>query len=91
MQLLITNTLDACEYKQTSGGKRYTIRVGSINNLKHKNMKMYNNNFSDLQKLENEKKVLVAKSNAECFYKTCIMADVHPKFELSGNKILFSI
>ena len=29
------NTLDACEYKQTSGCKRYTICVGSINNLKH--------------------------------------------------------
>jgi hypothetical protein len=54
-------------------------------------MKMYNNNFSDLDKLEKNKKVLVSKSNAECFYKTCIMADVHPKFELSNNKILFSI
>ena len=54
-------------------------------------MKVYNNNFSDLQKLENEKRVLVAKSNAECFYKTCIMAGVRPKFELSNNKVLFSI
>ena len=43
-------------------------------------MKMYNNNFSDLQKLENEKRVLVAKSNAECFYETCIMAGVRPNF-----------
>lgn len=54
-------------------------------------MKVYRNNFSDLQKLENEKKVLVAKSNAECFYMTCIMADIKPKFELSNNKVLFSI
>ena len=54
-------------------------------------MKVYNNNFSDLEILENEKKVLVSKSNAECFYKTCILADVHPKFELSNGKILFSI
>ena len=54
-------------------------------------MKVYRNNFSDLQKLENEKKVLVAKSNAECFYMTCIMADIRPKFELSNNKVLFSI
>lgn len=54
-------------------------------------MKVYNNNFSDLQKLEHEKKVMVAKSNAECFYTTCILANIRPKFELSNNKILFSI
>ena len=54
-------------------------------------MKVYNNNFSDLERLENEKRVLVAKSNAECFYKTCILADVHPKFKLSNGKVLFSI
>ena len=54
-------------------------------------MKVYNNNFSDLQKLENEKRVLVAKSNAECFYKTCILADVHPEFELANGKVLFRI
>ena len=54
-------------------------------------MKVYNNNFYDLQKLEQEKKVIVAKSNAECFYKTCILANIRPKFELSNNKILFSI
>ena len=54
-------------------------------------MKVYNNNFSDLQKLENDKRVLVAKSNAECFYKTCIMSGVRPKFELSNGKVLFTI
>ena len=54
-------------------------------------MKVYNNNFADLDKLEKDKRVLVAKSNAECFYKTCIMSGVRPKFELSNNKILFSI
>ena len=54
-------------------------------------MKVYNNNFADLDKLENDKRVLVAKSNAECFYKTCILADVHPKFELSNNKVLFTL
>ena len=54
-------------------------------------MKMYNNNFADLDKLEKDKRVLVAKSNAECFYMTCIMFNIRPKFELSNNKILFSI
>ena len=54
-------------------------------------MKVYSNNFSDLQKLENEKKVLVAKSNAECFLLTCKLASVKVKFELSNNKILFSL
>ena len=54
-------------------------------------MKVYNNNFSDLDKLEKDKRVLVAKSNAECFYTTCIMAGVRPKFELSNNKVLFTL
>ena len=54
-------------------------------------MKVYNNKFFDLDKLEKDKRVLVAKSNAECFYKTCILADVHPKFELSNGKVLFTI
>ena len=54
-------------------------------------MKMYNNNFSDLDKLEKDKRVLVAKSNAECFYKTCILAGVRARFELSNGKVLFTI
>jgi hypothetical protein len=54
-------------------------------------MKVYSNNFADLNTLQKNGSVLVSKSNAGCFYKTCIMADVHPKFELSNNKVLFSI
>ena len=53
-------------------------------------MKKYNNNFADLNTLQNNGSVLVSKSNAECFYKTCMLAGVHPKFELSNNKVLFS-
>lgn len=54
-------------------------------------MKVYSNNFADLNKLQNNGSVLVAKSNAECFLLTCKLADVQVKFELSDNKILFTL
>ena len=54
-------------------------------------MKMYNNNFADLDKLQGNGFVLVAKSNAECFLLTCKLASIKVKFELSDNKILFSL
>ena len=54
-------------------------------------MKVYSNNFADLDKLQNNGSVLVAKSNAECFLLTCKLADVQVKFELSDNKILFTL
>ena len=54
-------------------------------------MKMYNNNFVDLDKLQNNGSVLVAKSNAECFLLTCKLASIQVKFELSNNKILFTL
>ena len=54
-------------------------------------MKMYNNKFADLDKLQNNGLVLVAKSNAECFLLTCKLASIKVKFELSNNKILFSL
>ena len=53
-------------------------------------MKVYSNNFADLNTLQNNGSVLVSKSNAECFYKTCMMAGIRPKFELYNNKVLFS-
>ena len=58
--------------------------------LIHTNMKVYSNNFADLNTLQKNGSVLVSKSNAECFYKTCMMAGIRPKFELSNNKVLFS-
>ena len=54
-------------------------------------MKVYSNNFADLDKLQNNGSVLVAKSNAECFLLTCKLADLQVKFELSDNKILFTL
>ena len=54
-------------------------------------MKMYNNKFADLDKLQNNGFVLVEKSNAECFLLTCKLAGIKVKFELSNNKILFSL
>ena len=62
-----------------------------INNLKTKIMKAYPNNFADLDKLEQNGNVLVAKSNAECFLLTCKLAGINVKFELSDNKILFTL
>ena len=54
-------------------------------------MKVYSNNFADLDKLQKNGSVLVAKSNAECFLLTCKLAGIQVKFELSDHKILFSI
>ena len=54
-------------------------------------MKVYSNNFADLDKLQKNGSVLVAKSNAKCFLLTCKLADVQVKFELSDNKILFTL
>jgi len=53
-------------------------------------MRVYPNNFIDLAKLKANGSVLVAKSNAEHFLLTCIMAKVDVKFELENNKIKFS-
>ena len=53
-------------------------------------MKVYSNNFVDLDTLESTGSILVSKSNAECFLSTCKLAEVKVKFELSGNKILFT-
>ena len=53
-------------------------------------MKVYPNNFSDLDKMEKYGSVLIAKSNAECFLMTCKLAGINVKFELSDNKILFT-
>ena len=54
-------------------------------------MKVYPNNFVDLDKLEQNGNVLVAKSNAECFLLTCKLAGVGVKFELVNNNIQFTI
>ena len=54
-------------------------------------MEAYSNNFADLDKLEQNGNVLVAKSNAECFLLTCKLAGINVKFELSDNKILFTL
>ena len=54
-------------------------------------MKTYQNNFVDLDKLQKDKSVLVSKCNAECFLLTCKMASLNPKFKLVDNKILFTI
>lgn len=54
-------------------------------------MKTYQNNFIDLDKLQKNKSILIAKSNAECFLFTCKMASLNPKFKLVDNKILFTI
>ena len=54
-------------------------------------MKVYSNNFVDLDTLESTGSVLVSKSNAECFLFTCKMASLNPKFKLVDNKILFTI
>jgi len=53
-------------------------------------MKVYSNNFVDLDTLERTGSVLVSKSNAECFLSTCKLAEVKVKFELVNNKILFT-
>jgi hypothetical protein len=53
-------------------------------------MKVYSNNFVDLDTLESTGSVLVSKSNAECFLSTCKLADIKVTFKLSGNKILFT-
>ena len=54
-------------------------------------MKAYSNNFADLDKLEQNGNVLVAKSNAKCFLLTCKLAGINVKFALSDNKILFTL
>ena len=54
-------------------------------------MKVYSNNFADLDKLQKNGSVLIAKSNSECFLLTCKLANVKVKFELSNNKILFTL
>ena len=54
-------------------------------------MKKYNNNFVDLDKLQSNGFVSVAKGNAECFLLTCKLASIQVKFELSNNKVLFSL
>ena len=54
-------------------------------------MKVYSNNFVDLDTLESTGSVLVSKSNAECFLLTCKMAGFNPKFKLVDDKILFTI
>lgn len=54
-------------------------------------MKMYSNNWVDLNTLQKNGKVIVAKSNAECFLATCGLVNVRVDCKLSNGKVLFML
>ena len=72
-------------------GADSTLLFLVYNNLKINDMKIYSNNWVDLNALQKNGEVIVAKSNAECFLATCELVNVRVDYKLSNGKVLFTL